>query len=156
DTAAWTAQDPSISVSVNGSVAVAYWDSARTQLRIAKLVGGSWTTETVATIPVAATGPAKLAYNRANRACLLYFNPSDRGFYFAPDPALLCDEIDFNGDGLFPDTQDITDFLVVFGGGECPTGAGLCGDIDFNNDGLFPDTTDIGSLLSVFSGGACL
>jgi hypothetical protein len=65
-----------------------------------------------------------------------------------------CDSVDFNGDGLFPDTQDINDFLTVFGGGACPTGT--CGDIDFNNDGLFPDTTDITALLSVFAGGACL
>ncbi|MFO0832184.1 MAG: choice-of-anchor L domain-containing protein [Phycisphaerales bacterium] len=65
-----------------------------------------------------------------------------------------CDSIDFNADGLFPDTADIDDFLSVFSGGACPTGA--CGDIDFNNDGLFPDTSDIDSLLSVFSGGACL
>ncbi len=64
-----------------------------------------------------------------------------------------CDPIDFNGDTLFPDTQDIADFISVFGGGVCPTA--VCGDIDFNNDGLFPDTTDIDSLLSVFSGGAC-
>ncbi|MFO0833037.1 MAG: DVUA0089 family protein [Phycisphaerales bacterium] len=65
-----------------------------------------------------------------------------------------CDAIDFNGDGLFPDTADIDDFLSVFSGGACSTGT--CGDIDFNNDGLFPDTTDIDSLLSVFSGGPCL
>ncbi|MFO0833013.1 MAG: hypothetical protein U0637_14370 [Phycisphaerales bacterium] len=65
-----------------------------------------------------------------------------------------CDAIDFNGDGLFPDTADIDDFLSVFSGGPCSTG--MCGDIDFNNDGLFPDTTDIDSLLSVFSGGPCL
>ncbi len=65
-----------------------------------------------------------------------------------------CDAVDFNGDGLFPDTQDIADFLTVFGGGACPTGA--CGDIDFNNDGLFPDTDDVGSLLRVFAGGACV
>ncbi|HEX2838126.1 MAG TPA: hypothetical protein VHN77_08375 [Phycisphaerales bacterium] len=65
----------------------------------------------------------------------------------------LCDAIDFNGDGLFPDTADIDDFLSVFSGGPCSTGT--CGDIDFNNDGLYPDTTDIDSLLSVFSGGAC-
>jgi len=65
-----------------------------------------------------------------------------------------CDSIDFNDDGLFPDTQDIGDFLSVFGGSACPTGT--CRDIDFNNDGLFPDTLDIDSLLSVFSGGACL
>ena len=68
-----------------------------------------------------------------------------------PNP---CDSIDFNGDGLFPDTQDIDDFLLVFGGGACPTGT--CGDIDYNNDGLFPDTLDIDALLSVFGGGPCL
>ncbi len=65
-----------------------------------------------------------------------------------------CDTIDFNHDSLFPDTQDIDDFLSVFSGGPCSTGA--CGDIDFNNDGLFPDTMDIDALLSVFSGGPCL
>ncbi|MFO0832451.1 MAG: trypsin-like peptidase domain-containing protein [Phycisphaerales bacterium] len=65
-----------------------------------------------------------------------------------------CDSIDFNGDGLYPDTADIDDFLSVFSGGPCSTGT--CGDIDFNNDGLFPDTSDIDSLLSVFSGGPCL
>ncbi len=70
------------------------------------------------------------------------------------NPAVgACDSIDFNGDGLFPDTQDIDDFLTVFSGGACSTGT--CGDVDFNNDGLFPDTSDIDSLLSVFSGGAC-
>ncbi len=66
-----------------------------------------------------------------------------------------CDSIDFNGDGLFPDTADIDDFLSVFSGGPCSNDPN-CGDVDFNNDGLFPDTLDIDSLLSVFSGGACL
>ncbi len=66
-----------------------------------------------------------------------------------------CDSIDFNGDGLFPDTLDIDDFLTVFSGGTC-TNAPFCGDIDFNNDSLFPDTSDIESLLVVFSGGPCL
>lgn len=65
-----------------------------------------------------------------------------------------CDPIDFNNDSLFPDTLDIDDFLTVFSGGACSTGA--CNDIDFNNDSLFPDTTDIDALLSVFSGGACI
>ncbi len=69
-------------------------------------------------------------------------------------PGPSCDAIDFNGDGLFPDTADIDDFLSVFSGGPCSTGT--CGDIDFNNDGLFPDTLDIDSLLSVFSGGPCI
>ncbi|HEX2838627.1 MAG TPA: hypothetical protein VHN77_10915 [Phycisphaerales bacterium] len=68
--------------------------------------------------------------------------------------AIGCDAIDYNNDGLFPDTADIDDFLSVFSGGACSTGN--CGDIDFNNDGLFPDTADIDSLLSVFSGGACI
>ncbi|HEX2838452.1 MAG TPA: alpha-amylase family glycosyl hydrolase [Phycisphaerales bacterium] len=71
-----------------------------------------------------------------------------------PTPS-ACDPIDFNGDGLFPDTLDIDDFLSVFSGGPC-SNAPSCGDIDFNNDGLFPDTADIDAMLSVFSGGACL
>ncbi len=73
---------------------------------------------------------------------------SVRGF------ARFCDGVDFNNDGLFPDTADIDDYLSVFSGGPCSTGD--CGDIDFNNDCLFPDTLDIDSLLSVFSGGGCL
>ncbi|MFO0832481.1 MAG: choice-of-anchor X domain-containing protein [Phycisphaerales bacterium] len=66
-----------------------------------------------------------------------------------------CDSIDFNHDDLFPDTQDIDDFLSVFSGGPC-TNDPNCGDIDFNNDDLFPDTMDIDALLSVFSGGPCV
>ncbi|HYF14483.1 MAG TPA: Ig-like domain-containing protein [Phycisphaerales bacterium] len=65
----------------------------------------------------------------------------------------MCDAIDFNGDGLFPDNQDLLDFFAVFGGGDCPTGT--CGDLDFNNDGLFPDNEDILALFRVFGGGAC-
>ncbi|MFO0830443.1 MAG: serine hydrolase [Phycisphaerales bacterium] len=71
------------------------------------------------------------------------------------NPPSGCDSIDFNGDTLFPDTQDIADFLTVFGGGACPTGPGQCGDIDFNNDGLFPDTDDISAFIRVFGGGPC-
>ena len=67
----------------------------------------------------------------------------------------VCDSIDYNNDGLFPDTLDIDDFLSVFSGGPC-TNDPNCGDIDYNNDGLFPDTLDIDALLSVFSGGPCL
>ncbi len=67
----------------------------------------------------------------------------------------VCDTIDFNNDGLFPDTMDIDDFLSVFSGGSCSNDPN-CGDIDYNNDGLFPDTLDIDALLSVFSGGPCL
>ncbi len=67
----------------------------------------------------------------------------------------MCDTIDFNNDGLFPDTSDIDDFLSVFSGGACSNDPN-CSDIDYNNDGLFPDTLDIDAMLSVFSGGACL
>lgn len=34
-------------------------------------------------------------------------------------PISSCDSIDFNGDGLFPDTADIDAFLAVFSGGTC-------------------------------------
>ncbi|HEX2837033.1 MAG TPA: sialidase family protein [Phycisphaerales bacterium] len=68
-----------------------------------------------------------------------------------PDNA--CGDIDFNNDGLFPDTADIDDFLVVFSGGACS--APQCDGVDFNHDGLFPDTADIDFLLRVFSGGPC-
>ncbi len=64
-----------------------------------------------------------------------------------------CDSIDFNRDGLLPDTQDIADFISVFGGGGCSTND--CADIDFNNDGLFPDITDIDALINAFAGGVC-
>ncbi|MFO0832333.1 MAG: PA14 domain-containing protein [Phycisphaerales bacterium] len=68
-----------------------------------------------------------------------------------------CDGIDYNNDGLFPDTADIDDFLSVFSGGPCSTASTTgCNDVDFNNDGLFPDTLDIDAIISVFSGGPCL
>lgn len=85
------------------------------------------------------------------------FNPQGQDVSFVLNGTVggggSCDSIDFNGDTLFPDVQDITDFIAVFGGGACPTGA--CGDIDFNNDGLFPDTDDITALIRVFGGGVC-
>ncbi|HEX2838619.1 MAG TPA: DNRLRE domain-containing protein [Phycisphaerales bacterium] len=68
-------------------------------------------------------------------------------------PPATCGDIDFNNDELFPDTQDIADFIEVFGGGACSSGN--CDTIDFNNDGLFPDTDDISAFLRVFSGGEC-
>ncbi len=76
-------------------------------------------------------------------------------FYPCGGITACCDSIDFNNDGLFPDTTDIDDFLNVFSGGPCSNDPN-CGDIDFNNDGLFPDTADIDALLSIFSGGPCL
>jgi hypothetical protein len=64
-----------------------------------------------------------------------------------------CNDLDFNNDGLYPDVQDIEDFIVVFGGGECSTGN--CDPTDFNNDGLFPDQEDLTRFLAVFGGGEC-
>ncbi|MFO0830390.1 MAG: PQQ-dependent sugar dehydrogenase [Phycisphaerales bacterium] len=89
--------------------------------------------------------------------------PQDAGFYSvlvanacgslaSAQAHLAVVDIDFNNDGLFPDTADITDFLSVFSGGVCPTGA--CDPVDFNQDGIFPDTDDIAQYLAVF-GGAC-
>jgi hypothetical protein len=69
----------------------------------------------------------------------------------------VCDSLDFNNDGVSPDTADIDDFLSVFGGGTCSTDpVPGCNDVDFNNDGVAPDTLDIDSFLSVFGGGPCL
>ena len=64
-----------------------------------------------------------------------------------------CDTIDFNRDGVSPDSSDVDDFLSVFSGGPCSTG--MCGDIDFNNDSVSPDSDDIDAFLRVFSGGSC-
>jgi T5SS/PEP-CTERM-associated repeat protein len=72
-----------------------------------------------------------------------------------PARPLGCADLDFNNDGVFPDNQDIADFIGVFAGGDCPTGAGLCDSIDFNADGVFPDTEDLVDFINVFAGGSC-
>jgi hypothetical protein len=71
-----------------------------------------------------------------------------------PGGASDCDAIDFNNDGVAPDTGDIDDFLSVFGGGPCSNDPN-CNDVDFNNDGVAPDTGDIDAFLRVFGGGPC-
>jgi hypothetical protein len=65
-----------------------------------------------------------------------------------------CDGIDFNNNQLFPEDQDLIDFLSVLAGGPCSTGNG-CNDIDFNNDGLFPSDDDLIAFLRVLAGGGC-
>jgi hypothetical protein len=71
----------------------------------------------------------------------------------------VCDSIDFNGDGIFPDNQDIVSLFTVFSGGACGDDVGVpsdtCHDIDFNNDGVFPDNQDLVEYLNAFAGGAC-
>ncbi len=65
-----------------------------------------------------------------------------------------CDSIDFNADGLFPDDNDLVEFLTVLAGGNCSPG-NTCNDIDFNNDGLFPDDNDLIAFLRILAGGDC-
>jgi hypothetical protein len=67
--------------------------------------------------------------------------------------APVCNSLDFNRDGLFPDDADLIDFLSVLAGGHCSTNN--CDGIDFNNDGLFPDDADLVSFLRVLAGGEC-
>jgi hypothetical protein len=71
----------------------------------------------------------------------------------------VCDSIDFNNDGLTPDSGDLDDFIAVLAGGPSacstfPTPG--CNDLDFNNDGLFPDALDLDAFISRLAGGPCL
>ncbi|HLP84966.1 MAG TPA: matrixin family metalloprotease [Phycisphaerales bacterium] len=70
----------------------------------------------------------------------------------APVPA-GCDSIDFNGNGVFPEDQDVVDFFEVLAGGACPTGS--CNDVDFNNNGVFPEDQDVIDFFNVLAGGSC-
>jgi hypothetical protein len=66
-------------------------------------------------------------------------------------PALVCDAIDFNRNGVFPEDQDVIDFFQVLAGGDCAT----CGDIDFNNNDVFPEDEDVVAFFRVLAGGTC-
>jgi hypothetical protein len=63
----------------------------------------------------------------------------------------LCDTIDFNQNGVFPEDQDVVDYLAVLAGGTCAE----CNDIDFNNNGVFPEDQDVLDFFNVLAGGAC-
>lgn len=69
----------------------------------------------------------------------------------------LCDPLDFNNDGVFPDAQDAEDYLAVLAGGPgaCSTGVGNCNDLDFNNDAVTPDDADLAAFLRRLGGGSC-
>ncbi len=70
----------------------------------------------------------------------------------------VCDSIDFDNDGLFPEDEDLLDLLAVLAGGQCERerwGLGLCNDIDINNDGLFPSDEDLVGYLRLLAGGNC-
>jgi hypothetical protein len=73
-------------------------------------------------------------------------------FIVLPLPA-GCDDIDFNGNAVFPEDQDVIDFFDVLAGAACPTGT--CNDIDFNNNGVFPEDQDVIDFFNVLAGGEC-
>jgi hypothetical protein len=81
---------------------------------------------------------------------------SPASFWIAREPA--CSDIDFNNDGLFPDDQDLLDYLFVLAGGACstdpPVGQG-CDGLDFNNDTITPSDEDLIAFLVVLAGGTC-
>jgi hypothetical protein len=64
-----------------------------------------------------------------------------------------CDSVDFNGNEIFPEDQDIIDFFDVLAGAPCPTGT--CNDVDFNNNCVFPEDQDIIDFLNTLAGATC-
>jgi hypothetical protein len=109
-------------------------------------VGGCGLGTRLNNIPVT----AGLEYNIAVRAFSDDIVDGKLAVTFTPG----CDSIDFNADGLFPDDNDLVEFLTVLAGGNCSPG-NTCNDIDFNNDGLFPDDNDLVAFLTVLAGGNC-
>ncbi|MFN7317255.1 MAG: WD40 repeat domain-containing protein [Phycisphaerae bacterium] len=65
--------------------------------------------------------------------------------------APACDPVDFNNNGVFPEDDDVINFLNVLAGATCPT----CNDIDFNNNGVFPEDRDVVDFFSVLAGSVC-
>ncbi|HEX2837962.1 MAG TPA: hypothetical protein VHN77_07530 [Phycisphaerales bacterium] len=108
-----------------------------------------------ALLPTVSTRPAVLPDDRLGVIALVEYDDAtaNRVLLKVDVPAVVCGDIDFNNDGLFPDTQDIADYLDVFAGGACPTPR--CDSIDVNRDTIFPDTADIEAFLRVFGGGSC-
>lgn len=80
---------------------------------------------------------------------------TDRPVVLMPLPTIVvgasCDGIDFNGNEVFPEEQDVIDFLAVLSGEEC----GTCNDIDFNNNGVFPEEQDIIDFFLALAGQPC-
>ncbi|MFN7614048.1 MAG: hypothetical protein ACK5P8_02515, partial [Phycisphaerae bacterium] len=69
----------------------------------------------------------------------------------------ICDNIDFNNNGVFPEDQDTIDFFEVLAGGSpatCDPVLG-CNDIDFNNNGVFPEDEDVFAFFRILAGGNC-
>ena len=63
----------------------------------------------------------------------------------------VCNDIDFNNNGVFPEDQDVVDFFDVLAGATCAA----CDVIDFNNNGVFPEDQDVVDFFNVLAGGDC-
>jgi T5SS/PEP-CTERM-associated repeat protein len=81
----------------------------------------------------------------------------DNLFVLLPVAPTGCDSVDFNNNGVFPEDQDVVDFIDVLAGGTpstCNATLG-CQDIDFNNNGVFPEDQDVIDFFNVLAGGSC-
>lgn len=69
-------------------------------------------------------------------------------------PRVVCDSLDFNGDG-YVDSIDLDAYFSVLGEGACIGNTeGACGDLDFNNDSSV-DPTDIDAYFRMLEDGPC-
>ncbi len=127
----------------------------------AALVDGPLPTGEVIT---GATGPTLSITNSTaalNGSYTLTVTPVDASLFCGPESTFpvpvtverFCDSIDFNNNFVFPEEQDIIDFLSVFAGGACSTA--VCNDIDFNNNDIFPEDQDVIDFFNVLSGSSC-
>ena len=96
-----------------------------------------------------------------NGTYMLTVTPVDASLFCGPESTFpvpvtverFCDSIDFNNNFVFPEDQDIIDFLTVFAGGVCSTA--VCNDIDFNNNDIFPEDQDVIDFFNVLAGSTC-
>ena len=80
----------------------------------------------------------------------------DQGSTASRDFSVPIYDIDFNNNFVFPEDQDVIDFLSVFSGGPCSTPASFgCDSIDINADGIFPDDQDVIEFFITLAGGTC-
>jgi hypothetical protein len=80
----------------------------------------------------------------------------DHGSTASRDFSVPIYDIDFNNNFVFPEDQDVIDFLSVFSGGPCSTSAPFgCDSIDINADGVFPDDQDVIDFFITLAGGNC-
>ncbi|MFY7895984.1 MAG: immunoglobulin domain-containing protein [Phycisphaerales bacterium] len=111
-----------------------------------------------------ATGPVLTITNSTaavNGSYTLTVTPVDASLFCGPESTFpipvtverFCDSIDFNNNFVFPEDQDVVDFLTVFAGGVCSTA--VCNDIDFNNNDIFPEDQDVIDFFNVLAGSTC-